>query len=208
MNEIVNAGGSTPVEAALPLIELGKWMGRRDAFGQMAGRCSAAEIESLRRIHDGKLYQGLNCTWEQFCAEHLKVSARTVERELAHLRRFGPAFFTLRQLARISAREYAAIADCVSAQGVHVNGEVIGLDPENSDGVAGAVQALLEQKQPAGAVAAPVTFDAAMQRFRTASESLRSFDKGLDTRRAKAVALELAKLLAAAAGWGVEIRIS
>jgi hypothetical protein len=44
MNEMTNAGESAPVEPALPLLELGKWMGRRDAFGQVAGRCSAAEI--------------------------------------------------------------------------------------------------------------------------------------------------------------------
>lgn len=210
MNEMTESGEGAAVEAALPLIELGKWMGRRDAFGQVAGRCSAAEIESLRRIHDGKLYQRLNCTWEQFCAQHLKVSARTVERELAHLRRFGPAFFTLRQLARISAGEYAAIADCISDRGVRWNGEVVALDPENSEQVAGAVKALLEQSRPAGdpaAAAAPAKFDAALRRFRAASKALRSLDTELDRGRARAVARELAALLSAAAGWGVEIRV-
>jgi len=207
MNEMTKAGDGATHEAALPLIELGKWMGRRDAFGQVAGRCSAAEIESLRQIHDGKLYQRLNCTWEEFCAQHLKVSARTVERELANLRRFGPAFFTLRQLTRISAREYAAIADCIGAEGVRVNGEVVALDPENSEQVAGAVKALLEQARPSEAPAAPSALDAAVQRFLAASEALRSLEDQLDAGRAHAVGTELAKLLCAAAGWGVEIRI-
>lgn len=189
------------------MIELGKWMGRRDAFGQVAGCCSAAEIESLRRIHDGKLYQSLNCTWQEFCAEHLKVTARTVDRELAHLRRFGPAFFAVRQFARISDREYAAIADCITEEGVRVNGELVALDPENSEQIAGAVRALLEQHQPAETPAAPATFDAAMQRFRAASEALRSCEEKLDRSQGRAVAKELTKLLSAAAGWGVELRI-
>ena len=207
MNEMTNQGEGAQADAALPLIELGKWMGRRDAFGQVAGRCSAAEIESLRQIHDGKMYQRLNSTWDQFCARHLRVSARTVDRELAHLRRFGPVFFTVRQLARIGAREYAAIADCITEQGVRVNGEVIALDPENGEEVAGAGKALLEQHQPVETAAVPADFDAAMQRFRAASEALRSFADELDRGRARAVAKELLKLLSAAAGWGVEIRI-
>jgi len=207
MDEIAKTRGSTSAEAALPLIELGRWMGRRDAFGHVAGRCSAAEIESLRRIHDGKLYQRLNCTWEEFCARHLKVTARTVDRELSNLRRFGPAFFTVRQLARISAREYAAIAGCISEQGVRVNGEVVALDPDNAEEVAGAVRALLEQSAPVETAPAPAAFDAAMLRFQAASEVLCSFKDGLDRQRAYTVGVELAKLLTAAAAWGVMVQI-
>lgn len=207
MNEMTKTGEGAPVETALPLLELGKWMGRRDAFGQIAGRCSAAEIESVRRIHDDKLYQILNATWEEFCSRYLKVCARTVDRELAHLRRFGPAFFTLRQVTRLSPREYAAIADSVTEQGVRVNNALIALEPENGDEIAQAVKALLEEAGPLENAAAPVTFETAMQRFRAASEFLRSFGEKLDANRARVVAAELAKLLAAAAGWGVEIRI-
>ncbi len=209
MDEMTNAGEPATDEAARPMMELGRWMGRRDAFGQVAGRCSAAEIESLRQIHDGRLYQSLNYTWEEFCSQNLKVSARTVDRELAYLRRFGPAFFVLRQLARISAPEYAAIAGCITEDGVQLNGEVIALNSENSEELAGAVKALLERNPPveAAPAAAPITFEAAMQRFRAASETLRSFGDQLDRRRAQAVAAEFTKLFTAAAGWGVKLRI-
>jgi len=207
MDERTNTAEGAPVETALAFVELGKWMGRRDAFGQMAARASAAEIESLRQIHDGKLYQRLNCTWVEFCAQYLGVSARTVDRELAHFRRFGPAFFTVRQLARISAREYAAIADCITEEGVRVNGETIPLDPQNSVEVAEAVKALLEQNGPVERIApAENTFGAAIERFLAASETVRSFEERLDPRRARTVGMELASLLAAAAGWGVDLR--
>ena len=88
-----------------------------------------------------------------------------------------------------------------------MNGEVIALDPENSDEVAGAVKALLAQNRPAEAAARPTDFDAAIERFRAASETLRSFEEELDCARAQAVAAELAKLLSAAAGWGMEVRV-
>ncbi|HTS26923.1 MAG TPA: hypothetical protein VMH81_13685 [Bryobacteraceae bacterium] len=205
MDEMTIVGEPVPAEAAMPYIELGKWMGRRDAFGQMAGRCSAAEIESLRQIHDGKLYQRLNCTWDEFCAQHLKVSSKTVERELANLRRFGPLFFTLRQLARISPREYATIADCIDEQGVRWNGSTIALDPENSAEVAGAVKALLEEHGPGERVAPRATFNAAMARFRAASGALCAFQNELDDDQAYAMGLELEKLLSTAAAWGVQL---
>jgi len=51
----------TPAGAAP---NLGQWMGRREALGAMAGRCSAAEIECQRRIHNEKLYRGHASTLE------------------------------------------------------------------------------------------------------------------------------------------------
>ena len=206
MHEIANTDESAPFAAVLPYVELGKWLGRRDAFGRMARRCSAAEIESLREIHDGKQYQLLNCTWEEFCARYLNVSPRTVEREIVNLRRFGPAFFAVRQLSRITSRQYAAIADCITEEGIHLNGELIALDSGNDDQVARAVKALLEQHEPAETHPAPTRFDTALRRFRTAVEVLCAFEGELDPIRASEVAMELGKLLSAAAGWGLQIR--
>ena len=84
---------------------------------------------------------------------------------------------------------------------------MIALDPDKSVEVAGAVKTLLEQNRPVEPTApAPASFDAAMQRFRAASDALRWFDEELDRGRARAAAKKLSKLLAAATGWGVEIR--
>lgn len=186
-------------------------MGRREAFGVIAGRCSAAEIESLRQIRDGRLYQQMNCTWEEFCSRQLHASKRTVDREISYLRRFGPAFFTLRQLARVSVREYALIAGQISEGGVHVDGNVVALIPENSEALADAVGTLLERSEPAlpAAVpaATPAPFDKVLQRFRGAAEGLRAFDGGMDGRQLRALAGEIADLLAAAAERGVTIGV-
>lgn len=189
-----------------PGIELGKWMGRREAFGLIAGRCSAAEVESLRRIHDDRLYEGLHCTWDEFCARNLGVAPRTVERDLANLRRFGPAFFTLRQLTRVSVREYQAIAPQVSEDGVRVNGAVVALLPENSEALAGAVKTLLEGKAPAAAPEARPDFDAALRRFRSAIQGLRAFAGDLDTSQMRSLARELSDALSAADACGVSLK--
>lgn len=206
MDGMIRRADSAPVETGEPNIELGKWMGRREAFGAIAGRCSAAEIESLRQIRDGRLYQQMNLTWEEFCARQLHASKRTVDREISYLRRFGPAFFTLRQLARISIREYALIAGQISQEGVNVDGNVVALIPENSAALAGAVGTLLQRSEPAAPASPPAApFDTVLQRFRGAAEGLRAFDGGMDGRQQRALAVEIADLLAAAAERGVTI---
>ena len=47
--------------------ELGQWMGRKQAFSGLAGRCSAADAECLRQIRSRKQYRALKLTWRQFC---------------------------------------------------------------------------------------------------------------------------------------------
>ena len=53
---------------------LGRLMGRREAFSFIAGHCSAAEAEQLRRIRDGKLYLGHAKDWDEFCTVFLHIS--------------------------------------------------------------------------------------------------------------------------------------
>jgi hypothetical protein len=44
--------------------ELNRWLGRRVAFSLVAGRCSAADVECMRRIREGKLYASHASNWE------------------------------------------------------------------------------------------------------------------------------------------------
>jgi len=37
--------------------ELGQWLGRKQAFGLIAGKTAAADVECLRRIRDGNLFR-------------------------------------------------------------------------------------------------------------------------------------------------------
>ena len=45
------------------LVDLGILMGKREAFATLAGRCSAAQAESLRRIHGSEVYRELAANW-------------------------------------------------------------------------------------------------------------------------------------------------
>jgi len=119
--------------------DLARWLGRREAFGMIAGRCSAADVECLRQIRERKLYLDTSPNWDEFCKLQLKASRRKIDTSIRHLEEFGPAFFHLAQLTRITADDYRAIAGHVSEAGVTLNGEVIALLPENCERVADAV---------------------------------------------------------------------
>ena len=49
--------------------DLGTWVGRRQAFGIVAAKASAADVECLRQIRDRKLYLIKTRTWGEFCTE-------------------------------------------------------------------------------------------------------------------------------------------
>src|SRR4051812_32102566 len=55
---------------------LERWLGRREAFGIIAGRCSAADIECLREIRNQKLYLESAKNWGEFCQTQLRTSRR------------------------------------------------------------------------------------------------------------------------------------
>jgi hypothetical protein len=138
-----------PPVAALPdgkpegsVEEVNRWLGRREAFSLVAGRCSAADVECMRRIRDGKLYLGRALDWEEFCAKELHMSKSNVKHLIRLLEKFGPEYFHIAQITRISVADYRAIAPAVSAQGIAWNGEVIALTPENAGRIAAAVSAL------------------------------------------------------------------
>jgi hypothetical protein len=100
-------------------------MGRREAFAAVAGICSAAEAENLRRIRNEKSYLQLGLTWEEFCVERLRSSRRQVERVLGLLDEFGPDYFRMAQCRRLTPDEYRATAEHVSEERVRVANALI-----------------------------------------------------------------------------------
>lgn len=121
------------------LLELGILMGKREAFTALAGRCGAAQAESLRRIRESQIYREVAANWDEFCTAHLRTSRRSVDRMIGWLEEFGPVFFELAQMTGITADEYRAIAPAVREDGIHLGTEVIALLPENAETVAEAV---------------------------------------------------------------------
>jgi hypothetical protein len=131
-------------------IELGEILGRRKAFATVAGKCSAADAECIRRLRDDQLFKLRAASWEEFCPKYLGISKAQANRVIQRLERFGPDYFTLAQLIHITPEQYAAIASSVGESAVHCGGEVIALVPENTTKLAAAVEALC-QAAPAAA---------------------------------------------------------
>jgi hypothetical protein len=121
---------------------LGKMLGQRRAFGIVAGRCSAAEAETIRRIRDEKLFLHRADNWDEFAPAYLGITSRHANRIIRMLGEFGPAYFELAQLTRVSPEQFRAIAPSVREQGLEFDGEIIALVPENAEKLTAAVAEL------------------------------------------------------------------
>jgi hypothetical protein len=124
------------------VFDLGTWLGRKQAFAAMAGRCSAADAECLRTIRQKKLYRARGVTWQQFCTQYAGVSRSLADELIRHLEEFGPAYFHLAGVAKITPQAFRLIASAVSEDGVQCGDEKIPFTPENSARIAVAVEEL------------------------------------------------------------------
>jgi len=152
-----------PAEAA-GSFDLGAMLGQRKAFGMIAGRCSAAEAAAIRRIREERLYQASQLKWDDFCRVHLSMSRTVADRLIRYLDEFGPDYFELTQLTRITPEAYRAIAPAVRDGHIHWRNEAIALVPENSEKVAEAVAGLRGAIEPAVPREASAPVEALKQR--------------------------------------------
>ena len=132
------------------LLELGIIMGQRRAFGMVAGRSSAAQAQCITKIHDEKQYLKVADSWDEYCERFLKMSRRTADRIITLLRRHGPLYFETTALTGLSPAEFARIKHAIQIDGIHVEGDVIALIPENA---ARAVEAVARLQAEAAASA-------------------------------------------------------
>ncbi len=181
--------------------DLARWIGRREAFAMTAGRCSAAEAESLRRMRDEKLYRKLGMNWDDFCAKRLGVCRRQIDRTLRLLDEFGPAYFHVAQMTHVTPEEYRAIAPHVSAEGVRLDGAVVALLPENSEQVSAAVAELLERKKPAKEKPA-LKFEVVLKRCEALAEAVSALQGELETTQKLALSTAVCRVRRAALAKG------
>ena len=140
-----------PAEDA-ELLDLGSVLGQNLTFGLVAGRCSAAQAASLRRLREERLYKRVAPNWREFCPTFLKMSRTQADQVIQLLDEFGPGYFELAQLTRVSAETYRAIAPSIQEGVLHSHDDAIELTVENSRKVAAAVaefRRTLPVKKPA-----------------------------------------------------------
>jgi hypothetical protein len=128
-------------------IDLGMWLGRRQAFALVAGRCSAADAECIREVRRNKRYRALRMTWEQFCEERLGITFVTANKIVRQLAEFGPEFFTLTQLTHVTAEEYRRLRPAVRGHALLHAGEEIPIEAENGPRLAAAIEELRQNSR-------------------------------------------------------------
>ena len=133
---------SSTTTAGSPEAELGTILAERKRLGSASGRCSAAQAESLRKLRDLKLYVSRCVTWDEFCPRYLGLTKVFANRAIEAWEEFGPAFFELAELTRITRDEFRAVASRVNNKMFHADGEAIALTPENASRVATALEKL------------------------------------------------------------------
>ena len=139
-----------PAEVAEGL-DLGLFLGQHQTLGVVAGRCSAAQAAGLRRLRNEGKFKRLNPRWRDFCAQYLRISGAEADRLIQCWEEFGPAYFELAQLVRISPPAYRQIAPAIRDGALLVDGEAIGLNLENARRLTAAVADLrrsIPKRQP------------------------------------------------------------
>lgn len=134
-------------------IDLGVAMGEQHAFGLVAGRSAAAQAAALKRLREEKKYKKLAPHWKDFCPKFLRMSGSQADKIIHLFDEFGPGYFEVAQLTRISADTYRALEPSIKDGALHLKGEAIQLEPRNAQKVAQAV-AELRAALPAAATPA------------------------------------------------------
>jgi hypothetical protein len=124
------------------VFEVGAWTGRRHAFAIIAGGCSAADAECLRRVRQDRQYRALGLSWDEFCQQRVGIDRKTAESIIRRLEEFGPQYFTMAQMTGISAQDYRRIAPSIGEQGLLHAGAAIPIAPENAPKLIEAVREL------------------------------------------------------------------
>src|SRR5262249_14256959 len=127
-------------------LDLVQWIGRKQAFSLIAAKTTAAEVECLRRIRDGEMFRAVALDWSEFCQKYVGVSSSYANRLIRQLEEFGPNYFDLSRIMRISPESYRQIAGSVSDGSIALGGERIAITPENTGKIAEAVKTLREQQ--------------------------------------------------------------
>ena len=120
--------------------EFGKVLGQSQAFGAIAGRCSAAQAAAIRQARNDKIHASLGLTWREFCPRHLKMSRAQADVFINLLEEFGPDYFEHTHSVRISAGTYRLVAPYIKDKALHVEGEALELNSANVQKVAQSVR--------------------------------------------------------------------
>ena len=131
-----------PESTTEDVFDIGVWVGRRQGFALVAGRCSAADAEILFEIRENKLFRSMEPTWEDFCTKRLGIDRSYADRRIRQFQQLGPDFCRLNSFTRIRPADYRLVAGALTDGGLSYDGDVIPLEPGNAPKLTQAVEAL------------------------------------------------------------------
>jgi hypothetical protein len=164
------------------ILDLGKWLGRRQAFSLVAGRCSAADAKCLRELRESKTYKHAGLTWEECCKQKAGICRSVADQIIHNLEEFGPDFFVIAQVTGISAKEYRRIQGSVADHKLLCGGDEIPIEVESAPRLVAAVDALRREAAEAPAQSADTEAEAA-RAFAKAGRAMRTALAELDKLR-------------------------
>src|SRR3954463_12885720 len=95
------------------VLNLGKRLGRHQAFDLVAKRCSAADAETIKAIRDSGEYKELGLNWAQFCEQELGISKAFADRQIQNRELYGAAYFRISEVMQISGETFKMIEGSV-----------------------------------------------------------------------------------------------
>jgi len=113
-------------------LDLGCLLGRSQAFGFVASKCSAAQAQCLLTIREQRQFETLGLSWEEFCGQHAGVSRSYADQLIRNLKEFGEVYFRLSEILHISETAYRAIAANIEGDTIEIDGERVSIVPENA----------------------------------------------------------------------------
>ena len=82
-------------------LELGSILGQSQAFGLVAGRCSAAQAARLHRLRTTREFRRVTGCWRDFRSRHLGIDGRNADKIIRLWEEFGATYFEIAQLTSI-----------------------------------------------------------------------------------------------------------
>ena len=125
--------------------DIGALVGERRTLGKLAGGCSAADAQCLRKIRESKQYLSKAKTWEEFCPKYLGIDRSTADRLIRHLEEFGAEAFATMQLLGLTPKQYRLLAPRVQGNALCLGGETVALVPENGEQIHAALREMREK---------------------------------------------------------------
>lgn len=142
MNELA------PLPEEPDAFQIGALVGERRTLSKLAGGCSAADAQCLRKIRESKQYLSRAKNWEEFCPKYLGIDRSTADRLIRQLEELGPESFATMQQLGLTPKQYRLLAPRVQGNALCHAGESIRLSPENAPQIHAALREIRRSASP------------------------------------------------------------